>query len=115
MASRVTSLTKSGLKDFFIQRLSALVLMAYVVFIMVVLLMHTNGISYETWQAIFANGWVKVVTLLAVVSLLAHSWVGMWTILTDYVHCAWLMGIMQSLLIIGYLMILIWVAQILWV
>ncbi|MCF6776749.1 succinate dehydrogenase, hydrophobic membrane anchor protein [Thiotrichales bacterium 19X7-9] len=111
----VTSLSRSGLKDWYIQRLSALVLLAYILFLVGFSLCHYHdGVSFYQWHALFASHWMKVFTLLAVISLIAHAWVGIWTILTDYVHCALIMGVVQSLLILAYIATLAWVVIVLW-
>jgi succinate dehydrogenase / fumarate reductase membrane anchor subunit len=33
----------------------------------------------------FSSAFTKVFTLLALVSILIHAWIGMWQVLTDYV------------------------------
>lgn len=111
----VTSLARSGLKDWYLQRLSALVLLAYILFLVGFgLYHHADGISFMKWHDLFACHWMKIFTLLAVVSLIAHAWVGIWTILTDYVKCPWIMGIVQSLLILAYIATFGWIVIILW-
>ncbi len=45
----------------------------------------TGEISWEVWTGFFASGFTKVFTLLALVSILIHAWIGMWQVLTDYV------------------------------
>lgn len=111
----VTSLTRSGLKDFFVQRVTALIIMAYSLFIIVLLFCvgHKNTDAYSVWSITFDCMWVKVFTVLAFISLIAHAWIGMWTIFTDYVKCAWMRGILQVAAITGYLACFIWLIFIL--
>ena len=111
--NNVTSLGRSGLRDFFIQRISAVILLAYVLF-MFSFVVFAGPISYPEWLKLFSCGWIKVFTILATLSLMAHSWVGIWTILTDYVHNSLIMGVLQTLFIIGYIISFIWVVQVLW-
>ncbi|MDC0534727.1 succinate dehydrogenase, hydrophobic membrane anchor protein [Francisellaceae bacterium] len=111
--NNVTSLGRSGLRDFFIQRISALVLLAYTLF-MFSYIVFTGPVTYTAWLDLFSCGWIKIFTILAALSLMAHSWVGVWTILTDYVHNSLLMGILQTIFILGYIVSFIWTLQILW-
>ena len=113
MNAGITALTKSGLKDWFVQRISALVILTYLVWIVWMLLSGRYS-DFSSWQAIFMTMPMKIFTLLAVVSMLAHAWVGIWTILTDYVKCAWLMGILQTLFILSYIGCFFWTIAILW-
>ena len=36
------------------------------------------------WHALFSANWMRIFSLLALVALSVHAWVGMWTISTDY-------------------------------
>ena len=81
MVTAVTSFGRSGLSDWLLQRVSGVILLAYFVFIGAVL---AGGVDYPSWQATFEQTWVKIFSLLAILSLAAHAWIGMWTIGTDY-------------------------------
>ena len=77
----VTSLTRSGVSDWLLQRVSAVVLLVWFVVVGYVLL---AGTDYESWKGLFATAWMRILTLLAILSLAAHAWIGMWAVLTDY-------------------------------
>lgn len=111
--NNVTSLGRSGLRDFFIQRISAVILLGYTLF-MFSYIVFAGPVEYSDWLGLFSCGWIKVFTILTALSLMAHSWVGVWTILTDYVHNSIVMGILQTLFIVGYIISFIWILQILW-
>lgn len=85
MVTNITNLSRSGLYDWMLQRLSAVVLAAYTLFIIGYIL-TTPGIGYTQWSELFAQTWVRIFTCLALLSLIAHAWVGMWTIATDYLN-----------------------------
>ncbi|BCE02817.1 succinate dehydrogenase, hydrophobic membrane anchor protein [Marinicellulosiphila megalodicopiae] len=79
-----TNLTRNGLTDWIVQRVSAVILAAYTLFIMA-FFMCSVDVTYASWTGLFSNLWVKVFTLLTVFSIVAHAWIGMWTVFTDYV------------------------------
>lgn len=81
--SGATNIGRNGLHDWIIQRFSAIVLAVYMVGLLGWMLL-TPEITYQSWSALFATTWMRVASLLALVSLCAHAWVGMWTIATDY-------------------------------
>ena len=81
MVTSVTSMGRSGLYDWLMQRISAVILLVYFVFIAYVVV---RGVDYASWKALFSQTWMRIFSLLALVSLGVHSWVGMWAIVTDY-------------------------------
>lgn len=83
MVTNVTNFSRSGLYDWMAQRVSAVVLAAYVLFLLGFLVTHPN-ISYEEWHGLFSHSLMKIFSLLTLVALSVHAWVGMWTITTDY-------------------------------
>jgi succinate dehydrogenase / fumarate reductase membrane anchor subunit len=43
-------------------------------------------LTFEQWQALFDGTPMKLFSLLAVFSLAAHAWIGMWTVASDYLN-----------------------------
>lgn len=83
MVTNVTNLSRSGLYDWMAQRVSAVLLAAYTIFLLGYLILNP-GLTFEQWQALYSNNAMRIFSLLALVALAVHSWVGMWTISTDY-------------------------------
>ncbi|MCB1703282.1 MAG: succinate dehydrogenase, hydrophobic membrane anchor protein [Halioglobus sp.] len=81
MVTAVTSLGRSGLYDWLMQRVTAVILLAYFLFIGAVVI---SGPGYAEWSALFSQTWVRVFSMLALLSLGAHAWVGLWAVFTDY-------------------------------
>lgn len=108
-----TSLGRSGLHDWIIQRLSAVVLAVYAIY-MANFLLTTPSFSFQLWQALFHDSFFKVISLLALISLMFHAWIGLWTVSTDYIKPQAIRFLFQSLLILFCLSCLIWGVQILW-
>jgi succinate dehydrogenase / fumarate reductase membrane anchor subunit len=81
MVTAVTSMGRSGLYDWLMQRISAVILLAYALFVgwMVVC-----GVDYAAWKELFSQTWMRVFSMLALVSLVVHAWVGLWSVFTDY-------------------------------
>ena len=84
MVTTATNFGRNGLTDYIVQRLSAVILASYAVF-MVLYLALSGDITYQSWSGLFNHLWMRVFTLLALISVAAHAWIGIWAVLTDYV------------------------------
>ncbi len=84
MVTAVTSLGRSGVADWLIQRVSAVILAAYTLF-MVAYIATTPNLDYATWSHLFDQLWMRIFSFLALLSTASHAWIGLWTVLTDYV------------------------------
>lgn len=84
MVTAVTNLGRSGVYDWLIQRVTAVVLTLYTFFI-VGLILSSSPLDFATWKELFSQFWVRIFSLLALISLAAHAWIGLWVVLTDYV------------------------------
>ena len=83
MVTNVTNLSRSGLYDWMAQRVSAVVLAAYTLFLLGYVICNP-GMGYAEWHGLFSHTAMRIFSLLALVALSVHAWVGMWTISTDY-------------------------------
>jgi len=118
MVTAVTSFGRSGVSDWLVQRVSGVILLAYFLFIGYVVL---TGVDYLSWKALFAQTWVRIFSLMALLSLAAHAWIGLWSVLTDYLTER-LMGktgtvlriTLQLLIDITIFVYVVWGVQILW-
>src|SRR5262245_5682866 len=84
MVDNVLSLTNQGLRDWLVQRVTAILLGIYMLFILGFILFHPQ-MQFDEWQMLFSHSWVKVFSFLVLFSLILHAWVGMWTVFTDYI------------------------------
>ena len=57
---------------------------------------------------------MRLLSLLAIVALAVHAWVGMWTVFTDYVKSTGLRIVLQAAMIIAILVYLFWGVMIFW-
>jgi succinate dehydrogenase / fumarate reductase, membrane anchor subunit len=102
-----------GLRDWLAQRITAAIMALYTVVVGAVLL-KSAPFTYPAWKELFAQGWMRVATLLFVVSFAWHAWVGVRDILMDYVKPDGLrltLQVVTLLRIAGYVG---WAIQILW-
>ncbi len=113
MVERVVTGAHYGLRDWLAQRITAAIMAVYTVILLAVLIGGVP-ITYPVWKDLFAQGWMRVATLLFAASLGWHAWVGMRDILMDYVKPA---GVRLTLEVAVLLVIagtLGWTVQILW-
>ena len=120
MVTNVTNFSRSGLFDWMAQRVSAVVLAAYALFLLGYIIANPN-MGYAEWQGLFANSAMRIFSLLALVSLSAHAWIGMWAVTTDYLTPMtlgkWATGVRFLVQVLcGMLMfvLFVWGVQILW-
>lgn len=83
MVKAATTLSRNGVSDWIIQRVSAVVLFLYTLTIAGYLLFNPD-VQYAQWAALYDQLWMRIFTTGAVVSVAAHAWIGMWSVLTDY-------------------------------
>lgn len=108
-----TSLTSTGLRDWIVQRVTAVILGLYFIFLLGFFALHPH-LSYEQWQTLFAHPGMRIFSFLALVSLVGHSWVGIWTVLTDYVRFTFIRLILEVLMAVALIGYLVWGIEILW-
>lgn len=120
MVTAVTTIGRSGLSDWLIQRFTAVVLAAYTIFIVVFLLQHPD-LTYQQWSALYDQLWMRIFSLLVLISLAAHGWIGLWAVLMDYVTTRMMGGKafflrMTALTIYAVVTVayLVWGIEILW-
>jgi succinate dehydrogenase / fumarate reductase membrane anchor subunit len=113
MVKRIITGAHYGLKDWLVQRVTALVMAIYSV-VLVVLLLLCPPQDFAQWRGLFANQAMRVATIVFFLSLFWHAWVGMRDILMDYAKptsARLALEIIVVLVLIGYA---VWAVQILW-
>ena len=86
MVTDVTSLTGNGLKDWLIQRVTAVYFAVYSLYLLGFIVMHPQ-MHYSAWHGLFHESWFQIASVLALTLISLHMWIGIWTVLTDYVKC----------------------------
>jgi succinate dehydrogenase / fumarate reductase membrane anchor subunit len=101
-----------GVGNFLLQRITAIVLTAFVLLLVLRVLMADGG--YVGWAGLFAPLWMKIVTLVALIALLYHAWIGVRDIWMDYVKPTGMRLALQTLTVLWLVFCAVWSVQILW-
>ena len=105
MVDNLATVGRNGVHDYLLVRASAIILTLYTLFL-ASFFITTSTVTFEIWRAFFAQMSVKVFTLLALLSLVVHAWIGVWQVLSDYIKPAFLRGSLQfifSVTLLAYL------------
>ena len=113
MSGRIVTGAHYGLRDWLAQRITAAIMAVYSVIAVVVFLSNKN-ISYPVWRDLFAQGWMRVATLLFMASLAWHAWAGVRDILMDYIKPAGLRLALEVMVLLTIASYVGWTIQILW-
>lgn len=113
MLTNITSLTGHGLRDWLIQRVTSIVLLAFTLFVVGFLLSH-QPLQFSQWYGLFQHTGMRVFTLLALLSLLCHAWVGLWTVTTDYLPKLGIRLVVQVIIFLTLLWLFLWGILIVW-
>ena len=113
MVTNVTSLTGNGLKDWLIQRVSAVYFAVYTLFLLGFFLMHPH-LQYNQWYALFHCLVFQIATACALLMLILHAWIGLWTVTTDYLKSTALRLSVQLLVFLLLLAQFVWGLIIIW-
>ena len=102
-----------GWKDWLVQRVTAVVMLVYTLWILAVAL-YNGGIDYALWRALCANGAFRVATLLFGVAIFWHAWIGMRDIWMDYIKPTAPRLALEAVTFLVLVAYGAWLAQILW-
>ena len=102
-----------ALSSWLAQRISAVLLALYSVFFPVWLLLHWPRSGLD-WRALFMPLPMRIATLLFVLALAVHAWVGMRDIFMDYVKPPGLRLALHVAALMWLVACVLWAAAILW-
>jgi succinate dehydrogenase / fumarate reductase membrane anchor subunit len=102
-----------GLKDWLVQRLTAIVMALYTLLWLGIAVYH-GGVDYALWQALFASTAFRVATAVFGLALLWHAWVGMRDIWMDYVKPTAARVAVEMATVVALLGYAGWLIDILW-
>ena len=103
-----------GTRDWLAQRVTAALMAAFTIVVLVQVIFTRGPLGYEQWAGIFAPQAMKMLTFATIVGLLYHVWVGMRDVLMDYVKPVGARLVLQILVIVWLLGCVGWAIQVLW-
>lgn len=120
MVTSITNYGRSGAADWLMQRVSAVILLAYTICV-VGFLVSQGELTYEAWSGYFHSRGMRIFSLLAIIALASHAWIGAWGVSTDYLttRMAGPRGdtyrlIFQALCAVTIFVYFVWTIEILW-
>ncbi|MEG3134873.1 succinate dehydrogenase membrane anchor subunit [Rouxiella sp. T17] len=113
MVNNVSALGRNGVHDWLLIRVSAIVITLYILYILGFVVM-AQDINFEVWHGFFASSITKVFTLLTLMSILVHAWIGMWQVLTDYVKHSALRLVLQIAIVVALIVYLLYGTLVVW-
>ncbi|OYU99828.1 MAG: succinate dehydrogenase, hydrophobic membrane anchor protein [Burkholderiales bacterium PBB5] len=102
-----------GFRDWLSQRATAVV-MALFTLVLLLQVIFGGPLGYDSWSGIFAQQWMKVLTLVVIVSLAWHAWVGMRDVWMDYIKPVGMRLLAQVFTIVWLVGCAGWAVQVLW-
>ena len=113
MVKSVLGVNHQGLRDWIVQRITAILIAISTFGLAYYFIAHPN-FSFVEWRMLFAPVGMKVLTLLVVLALAFHAWVGIWTVVTDYVKPALLRFVIDVLVFLTLAACFLWSLLIVW-
>ncbi|KQN54235.1 succinate dehydrogenase membrane anchor subunit [Erwinia sp. E602] len=113
MVSNASALGRNGIHDWLLLRAAAMVMTLYVLYILGFLIM-SGPLTYDIWHGFFASPVTKVFTLLTLLCILVHGWIGMWQVLTDYIKPLALRMVLQLVIVVALFVYAIYGTVVVW-
>ena len=102
-----------GLRGWIVQRASAVVMLVYTFFSLVILATMPK-FDYAGWKALWSMSGMRYATAAFVVAVLLHAWIGLRNVFMDYVHPTGLRFALYIVVVVALVMYGAWAARILW-
>ncbi|MFW9617098.1 succinate dehydrogenase, hydrophobic membrane anchor protein [Aquabacterium sp.] len=110
---RIVTGAHYGLRDWLAQRATAII-MAIFTIVLLAQVVFGEPLSYYKWAGIFSSQWMKSLTLVVIVALLVHVWVGVRDIFMDYVKPVSVRLTLHVLTLVWLVGCTGWAIQVLW-
>ncbi|MDI7687676.1 succinate dehydrogenase membrane anchor subunit [Cronobacter malonaticus] len=113
MVSNASALGRNGVHDFILVRATSIVMTLYIIYMIGFFAMN-GDLTWEVWTGFFSSTFTKVFTLLTLISILVHTWIGMWQVLTDYVKHLALRLFLQLTIVVALVVYVIYGFVVVW-
>lgn len=121
MVGRVVTGAHYGIRDWLMQRVTAVLMVTYIIFVVCFVVLHSYiqentwvDLDHDMWRWLFSGFWMRAISLLFWVSVFYHAWIGVRNIVMDYVKSARVRLVIYVLAVVLLLLYSVWVVQILW-
>lgn len=102
-----------GLRDWLAQRITAVVMAVYT-FLVLAVLASLPGLDYWHWKALWELPVMRYATMLFLLSVYLHAWIGVRDIFMDYLKDPGLRLALYVIVIAALVSYAAWSVQILW-
>jgi succinate dehydrogenase / fumarate reductase membrane anchor subunit len=109
----VVHYNQRGFREWLGQRITAILIGSYAIVVVAYLLSFPN-MSYTSWMHLYGSVWMRTYTVIVLLSVLWHAWIGLWTVFTDYVKSMRLRLFLEVCLILLLIVYLVWCLDVLW-
>ncbi|MFV1996839.1 MAG: succinate dehydrogenase, hydrophobic membrane anchor protein [Acidiferrobacterales bacterium] len=113
MRMRVSSSSHAGLSEWLLQRMSAIYLGLFVIYISIRLILWPIN-DFDDWRSWLGSSMARVAWLLAFASTLVHAWIGIRSVFLDYLKPFPLRFIVSMIFAAGLIASGFWVIDILY-
>lgn len=114
MVNRKLTGAHYGLRDWAMQRITAVVMLVYTIAFICFMFGLVGAQDYTEWQAFFAKTWVKVFTQTTLIAALLHAWVGIRDLWMDYIKPFGLRLFLHSFTIVYLVACAVYSVKVIW-
>ncbi len=112
MVKRIVTGAHYGLRDWLVQRLSAVVMLVFTVVAGLRIVAAEPG--YEGWSGVFEPDWMRVALFVFLLSVLYHAWIGVRDIYMDYIQPVSIRLTLHTLTVLALVAYAGWVFELVW-
>lgn len=117
MVKRIVVGAHYGIKDWIIQRVTAVVMAIYTV-VLALAILSLDEYTQASWQGLFSEGYLglymRYVTFLFILSVIYHTWIGIRDIWMDYIKPTGVRLVFHALTALALVGYAGWAVRILW-
>ena len=113
MVKRIVVGAHYGLKDWLVQRITAVVMGVYTLGFFGYAV-YAGGFDYDRWSALFDVAAFRLATFVFMLALLYHAWVGVRDIWMDYLKPAWVRLTVETITALVLIAYAGWTIEVLW-
>ena len=96
-----------------VQRLSAILMLATLTYVLFFFAVH-QPLTYAMWSGFIKQPHMQVLLTISLISMAKHAWLGIQTVLTDYVKCSKLRHSFYALIILMLVLTVLSTLTVLW-